>query len=242
MIATIVFAALALFRAREPRPRALCTAPRLRLHHLPRGARFDLRSRRGEPVDAAVPRIGVEEVHDAPFELIRPERRHHVAYERIRLESTAPVARITLSWPEKRNALSVQMMQELTAGLEELGRSRRRARRHPRRRGPGFLRGPLPARDGRQGHRASTPRLRHLRRDDGDASSASPSPSSPKCPGIATAAGCQLVATCDLAVASEEARFATPASRSGSSARRPWWRSRARWAASARCRCCSPGA
>jgi enoyl-CoA hydratase/carnithine racemase len=28
--------------------------------------------------------------------------------------------------------------------------------------------------------------------------------------GIATAAGCQLVATCDLAVASDEARFATP--------------------------------
>jgi enoyl-CoA hydratase/carnithine racemase len=28
--------------------------------------------------------------------------------------------------------------------------------------------------------------------------------------GIATAAGCQLVATCDLAVASEDARFATP--------------------------------
>jgi enoyl-CoA hydratase/carnithine racemase len=28
--------------------------------------------------------------------------------------------------------------------------------------------------------------------------------------GIATAAGCQLVATCDLAIAAEEARFATP--------------------------------
>jgi enoyl-CoA hydratase/carnithine racemase len=28
--------------------------------------------------------------------------------------------------------------------------------------------------------------------------------------GIATAAGCQLVATCDLAIASEEAKFATP--------------------------------
>ena len=28
--------------------------------------------------------------------------------------------------------------------------------------------------------------------------------------GIATAAGCQLVASCDLAVASEDARFATP--------------------------------
>jgi enoyl-CoA hydratase/carnithine racemase len=34
-------------------------------------------------------------------------------------------------------------------------------------------------------------------------------------PGVATAAGCQLVATCDLAVASEEARFATPGVRIG---------------------------
>src|SRR6202022_3564795 len=33
--------------------------------------------------------------------------------------------------------------------------------------------------------------------------------------GIATAAGCQLVATCDLAIASEDARFATPGVRIG---------------------------
>jgi enoyl-CoA hydratase/carnithine racemase len=33
--------------------------------------------------------------------------------------------------------------------------------------------------------------------------------------GIATAAGCQLVATCDLAVAAEHARFATPGGKGG---------------------------
>src|SRR5262249_30819809 len=33
--------------------------------------------------------------------------------------------------------------------------------------------------------------------------------------GMATAAGCQLVASCDLAVASEEAKFATPGVRIG---------------------------
>jgi enoyl-CoA hydratase/carnithine racemase len=33
--------------------------------------------------------------------------------------------------------------------------------------------------------------------------------------GIATAAGCQLVATCDLAIAAEEAEFATPGVRIG---------------------------
>ena len=33
--------------------------------------------------------------------------------------------------------------------------------------------------------------------------------------GLATAAGCQLVASCDLAVASEDAQFATPGGRGG---------------------------
>src|SRR2546423_13474164 len=37
-----------------------------------------------------------------------------------------------------------------------------------------------------------------------------PQPVIAKVRGVATAAGCQLVAACDLAVASEEARFATP--------------------------------
>ena len=39
--------------------------------------------------------------------------------------------------------------------------------------------------------------------------------------GIATAAGCQLVAMCDLAVAADDARFAVSGVNSGSSARRP---------------------
>ena len=38
--------------------------------------------------------------------------------------------------------------------------------------------------------------------------------------GLATAAGCQLVAACDLAVAAEEATFATPGVKIGCSARR----------------------
>src|SRR5207248_2502671 len=37
-----------------------------------------------------------------------------------------------------------------------------------------------------------------------------PQPVIAKVHGVATAAGCQLVAACDLAVAAEEARFATP--------------------------------
>jgi len=42
-----------------------------------------------------------------------------------------------------------------------------------------------------------------------------PQPVIARVQGIATAAGCQLVAACDLAVASEQARFATPGVRIG---------------------------
>jgi enoyl-CoA hydratase/carnithine racemase len=57
--------------------------------------------------------------------------------------------------------------------------------------------------------------------------------------GIATAAGCQLVATCDLAIASDDCRFATSGVRYGCSARPRGWQSPAMWAASTRWRCCS---
>lgn len=41
--------------------------------------------------------------------------------------------------------------------------------------------------------------------------------------GLATAAGCQLVAAADLAVAAESARFAVPGGRGDGSAPRRWW-------------------
>ena len=59
--------------------------------------------------------------------------------------------------------------------------------------------------------------------------------------GIATAAGCQLVAACDLAVCSDESHASPPrASRSACSARRRWWRCRATCRARRPWRCCSP--
>jgi len=50
--------------------------------------------------------------------------------------------------------------------------------------------------------------------------------------GLATAAGCQLVASCDLAVAAESAGFALQEARAAGSATRPRYRSRGPWAAS----------
>ena len=58
--------------------------------------------------------------------------------------------------------------------------------------------------------------------------------------GTAIAAGCQLVATCDLAVAASSAASPRRACGSGCSAPRRWSRSAGRSAASARWRCCSP--
>ena len=64
-----------------------------------------------------------------------------------------------------------------------------------------------------------------------------PKPVIAKVHGVASAAGCQLVATCDLAVADESTRFSTPGSTSASSARRPWSRSRVTFRGSMRWRC-----
>jgi len=120
-----------------------------------------------------------------------------------------PVARVTLNRPEKRNALSLELMEELTAALETLG-----ARADVRAiviegAGPAFS----------AGHDLSEMVARELpfyqRLFDVCAALMEtihrvPQPVIAKVHGVATAAGCQLVAACDLAVAAEEARFGTP--------------------------------
>jgi enoyl-CoA hydratase/carnithine racemase len=132
-----------------------------------------------------------------------------MSYRRIRLEATAPVARVTMSWPEKRNALSIQMMEELTRGLRELSERAEIGAIILGAEGEAFSSGHyLPEMIGKD--------LEHQRRvfavcvELMETVERIPRPVIAEVPGIATAAGCQLVATCDLAVASEEARFATP--------------------------------
>jgi len=58
--------------------------------------------------------------------------------------------------------------------------------------------------------------------------------------GVANRSGCQLVASCDLAVASEAATFATPGVDIGLFCSTPWLRCRAMCRASKRWKCCSP--
>ena len=130
-------------------------------------------------------------------------------YQRIGVETSSPVARLTMSWPEKRNALSLGMMNEMTRGLKELSASP-------------DVRAVVLAAEGTvfsAGHylpEMTQKDLRHQRRvfytcvEMMDTIQSIPQPVIAEVAGVATAAGCQLVATCDLAVASENACFATP--------------------------------
>jgi enoyl-CoA hydratase/carnithine racemase len=119
------------------------------------------------------------------------------------------VARLTLSWPEKRNALSIQMMEEITAGLRELAERPSVRAIVLGAEGGAFSAGHyLPEMVG--GDLARQRRVFGVCVEMMETVQTIDKPVIAEVPGIATAAGCQLVATCDLAVASEDARFATP--------------------------------
>ena len=125
-------------------------------------------------------------------------------------ERTDGVLRLTLNRPEARNALSLELM---TALVEALGR----AAADPHSRvvviagaGPAFCAG-HDLRELRQDPRRETyQRIFALCSELMLAIVRLPKPVIAEVHGVATAAGCQLVATCDLAVAAEDARFATP--------------------------------
>ena len=125
-------------------------------------------------------------------------------------ERSDGVLRLTLNRPEARNALSIELM---TALLEALGR----AAGEPHDRvvviagaGPAFCAG-HDLRELRQDPRRETyQRIFALCSELMLTIVRLPKPVIAEVQGVATAAGCQLVATCDLAVAAEEARFATP--------------------------------
>ena len=147
-----------------------------------------------------------------------------------------PAARITMNRPEKRNALSLALMEELIAALREASETTGVRAIVIEGAGPVFSAGhdlsEMIARDVRFYQRlfgVCTELMETIHRV--------PQPVIAQVHGVATAAGCQLVAACDLAVATADARFATPGSRSASSARPRWCRCPARSAASARSRC-----
>ena len=120
-----------------------------------------------------------------------------------------------------------------------------RARRRDRRQRPGILRRPRPQGDDGAPHRCRRrPRLFPAHHETCSAMMQQivslPQPVIAAVQGVATAAGCQLVATCDLAVARPRRASPRRASISACSARRRWWRCRATCRASTPWRCCSP--
>ena len=136
------------------------------------------------------------------------------ALRNLELREEGAAARIVLNRPEKRNALSLDLMEELIGALRAIG-----ARPEIRAivlegAGPAFSAGhDLGEMIGREPEfyerlfEVCTVLMETVHRV--------PQPVIAKVHGIATAAGCQLVASCDLVVASEDAHFATPGVRIG---------------------------
>jgi enoyl-CoA hydratase/carnithine racemase len=125
------------------------------------------------------------------------------------VERDGNVVRLTLNRPEKRNALSFELLRQLEVALSKIAAD-------PIARvvvlgatGPSFCSGHDLAEmvgrsedDYRELFALCTRVMLGLRK--------LPQPVIARVQGIATAAGCQIVAACDLAVAAEEATFATP--------------------------------
>lgn len=131
------------------------------------------------------------------------------AYEHLLFEIDGRIAYVTMNRPEKRNALSVALMLELTECFRAIGEDRAIAVVILRGNGPAFCAGhDLNELVGRSPdfYRYVFDVCTRLM----DTIQSIPQPVIAQVHGMATAAGCQLVATCDLVVASEDARFATP--------------------------------
>jgi enoyl-CoA hydratase/carnithine racemase len=125
------------------------------------------------------------------------------------VEEEEGLATVTMNRGEKRNPLSTAMMSALIDTLKKLGQRREIRAVILAGAGPAFS----------AGHDLSELRGRDLNfyRYEFDLCAqlmqslqSIAQPVIARVHGIATAAGCQLVATCDLAIASENAKFATP--------------------------------
>jgi enoyl-CoA hydratase/carnithine racemase len=147
--------------------------------------------------------------------MIAPSRTlHRMGSEAVRVEVDGAIGRVWLDHPERRNALSRDMLSRLIVALADLSE---RDDVHVvvlGATGPAFSAGhdiaEMVGRD-ESFYRdlfATCATLMGVMRQ-------LPQPIIARVDGIATAAGCQLVAGCDLAVASDRSRFALPGVRIG---------------------------
>ncbi|HEX4205841.1 MAG TPA: enoyl-CoA hydratase-related protein [Ktedonobacteraceae bacterium] len=135
------------------------------------------------------------------------------SYELITLAYQDEYATITMNHPQRRNALSLKHMQELTDAFRRVGDSNALGVILAAN-GPAFCAGhdfaDMVGQDivaMRKLLKVCTTLMNTIQEI--------PQPVLARVHAVATAAGCQLVATCDLAVASTEASFATPGGKGG---------------------------
>src|SRR4051812_29977361 len=129
------------------------------------------------------------------------------------VERSGDVTTITLNHPERRNAMSMSMLQTLTSAFEDVGAS--------------DALGVVLAGNGpvfSAGHDFADVAGADLESVRGMLATCTdlmaliqqvPQPVVARVHGLATAAGCQLVASCDLAVAADVAAFAAPGGKGG---------------------------
>jgi enoyl-CoA hydratase/carnithine racemase len=130
-------------------------------------------------------------------------------YQHLLANTDGQIGLVTLNRPERRNALSLELMTELISVLDELAADK-------------SIRVIILAASGKvfsSGHDLSElvgrtvndyRRLFDVCTELMTKIQSIAQPVIAQVQGVATAAGCQLVATCDLAIASDQAAFATP--------------------------------
>ena len=127
----------------------------------------------------------------------------------IDIDSQEHIATLTLNRPERRNALSMELMQQLTCALEDIGQRSDVYVVVLQAAGSVFSSGhdlsELVDRSARE-YQAIFDQCTRLM----TTIQRIPQPVIAMVRGVATAAGCQLVASCDLAFADEQASFGTP--------------------------------
>ena len=129
------------------------------------------------------------------------------------VERVGTVATITMNRPERRNALSQSMLEAMAEAFTAVASSDARGIVLAAA-GPVFCAG----HDFADLAGADEPSIRHMLETCAQLMRViqeAPQPVIARVHGLATAAGCQLVATCDLAVASTEAAFAAPGGKGG---------------------------
>jgi enoyl-CoA hydratase/carnithine racemase len=136
-----------------------------------------------------------------------------MGYQHLLVKREGDITTVTLNRPEKRNALALDVMQELTAALVEVGASDALGVILAAN-GPVFSAGHNFG-DMKGASLQDARRLFAVCTEMMDTVQSIPQPIVAKIHALATAAGCQLVASCDLAVASVEASFAIPGGKGG---------------------------